>query len=95
VFLDGGGLDTFSDFTTDLANASEFSPEVLPPQAAGSFSFVLLLETERDRLPPALIETVMVPVTLTSVSYGKEKDGKQYPRRIHFVLIEAVLRRQQ
>jgi hypothetical protein len=92
VFLDGGGLDTFTDFTTELANASEFHPGDLPPQAAGNFSFVLLLGPERDRLPPALAETVRGPVTLTSVSYGEEEDGKQYPRGIGLVLIEAARR---
>jgi hypothetical protein len=92
VFLDGGGLDTLSDFTTEWANASEFYPEDLPPQAAGNFSFVLLLGPERDRLPRALAETVRGPITLTSVSYGKEEDGKQYPRGIGVVLIEAARR---
>jgi hypothetical protein len=92
VFLDGGGLDTLGDFTTDWANASEFYPESHPPQAAGNFSFAMLLGPERDRLPQALAETVRGPVTLTSVSYAKEEDGKQYPRGLGIVLIEAAKR---
>jgi hypothetical protein len=90
VFLDGGGLDTFSDFTTDWANSSVFEPQ--NPLASGNFSFVLLLGPERDRLPAALEENVRGPVTLTSVSYGEEEDGKQYPRGIGLVLIEAARR---
>ena len=92
VFLDGGGLDTFSAFTTDLADASEFSPEALPPQAAGNFSFVLLLGPERDRLPPALAETVRGPVTLGPVSYGEEEAGKRYPRGLGIAYVEAAKR---
>lgn len=93
VFLDGSGLDTLSDFTTDLANASEFYPNSYHPLIGGNFSFVLLLGPERDRLPPALAETVRGPVTLTSVSFGEEEDGKQYPRGIGVVLIESAGRR--
>jgi hypothetical protein len=93
VFLDGGGLDTFSDFTTDWAKASVFGAQ--NPAAAGNFSFVLLMGPERDRLPPALAKTVQGPVTLTSVSYGEEEDGKQYPRGIGVVLIEAARRKLQ
>lgn len=90
VFLDGGGLDTFSDFTTDWAIASEFGGQF--PAAAGNFSFVLLLGPERDRLPAALKENVRGPVTLTSVSYREEEDGKPYPQGIGLVLIEAARR---
>lgn len=92
VFLDGGGLDTLSgDVTTDWANASEFYPgETYHPDIGGNFSFVLLLGSERDRLPPALAETVHGPVTLSSVSYGEEEDGNEYVRGIGVVLIEAA-----
>jgi len=92
VFLDGGGLDTLSgDVTTDWANASEFYPgETYHPDIGGNFSFVLLLGSEPDRLPPALAETVRGPVTLTSVSYGEEEDGNEYVRGIGVVLIEAA-----
>ena len=93
VFLDAGGLDTFSDLTTDWAIASEFGGQF--PAAAGNFSFVLLMGPERDRLPQALAKTVQGPVTLTPVSYGEEEDGKQYPRGIGIVLIEAARRKQQ
>lgn len=92
VFLDGGGVDTLSDFTTDWANASEFLPRSYHRQIGGNFSFVLLLGLERDRLPPALAETVRGPVTLTPVSYGEEEDGREYVRGIGVVLIEAARR---
>jgi hypothetical protein len=90
VFHDGGGLDTFSNLTTDWANAWNFIPESYHPLIGGNFSFVLLSGPESDRLPPALAKTVKGPVTLTSVSRGQEEDGKEYVRGIGVVLIEAA-----
>jgi hypothetical protein len=97
VFLDGGGLDTLSDATTDWANSSDPS-WALPMDGfhqlfRGNFSFALLLGPERDRLPPALAETVRGPVTLTPVSYGEKEDGKEYVLGIGVVLIEAARRK--
>jgi len=92
VFLDGGGIDTLSDMTTDWANASEFGQESYHRPVGGDFSFVLMLGRERDRLPSALAETVRGPVTLTSVSYGREEDGKEYVRGIGAVIMEAARR---
>jgi hypothetical protein len=92
LFLDGGGQDTFPSLPTfDWANASEFYPKgTYHADIGGNFSFVLLLGPEQDQLPPALAETMRGPVTLTSVSYGEEEDGKEYVRGIGIVLIEAA-----
>jgi hypothetical protein len=90
VVLDGGGLDTFSDLTTDWANASNFIPDSYHPLIGGNFSFVLMLGPESDRLPPTLAKSVKGLVTLTSVSRGKEENGKEYVRGIGVVLLEAA-----
>ena len=92
VFLDGGGLDTLSDMTTGWADASDFGEQSYHRPVGGNFSFVLLLGPERDRLPPALAETVRGPVTLTPVSRGREEDGNEYVRGIGAVIIEAARR---
>jgi hypothetical protein len=88
VFLDGDGVDTFSEWTRDWADAAYFRPRV-HEGVGGNFSFVLLLGEQPDRLPPELAATVRGPVTFTPVSQGAEEDVGEYPRGIGVVFLEA------
>jgi hypothetical protein len=88
VFLDGGGEDTFSEWSENWANAEYFRAQA-HRGIGGNFSFVILLGPEPDRLPPALRETLQGRVTLAPVSYGEEEDGVEYPRGIGVIIMEA------
>jgi hypothetical protein len=88
VFLDGGGEDTVSEWSSDWADAAYFIPQV--DEGIGSnFSFAALLGPRSTHLPAGLSATLAGPVTFTPVSWNAEEDGKEYPRGIGVVIRDS------